>query len=94
MNKVWVALVASAVSGSVMAQSAVLYQPARDIKDQGLTIKSWGSGTISETDETAYQGTHSIRVSTRNYFQGGIIGFGTPVRPDEGLSTSRRTCLS
>jgi len=62
-----------------MAQSAILYQPARTAKDQGLTIRSWGSGTISETDETAFQGTNSIRVSTHNFFQGGILSFGSPV---------------
>ena len=73
------ALLASAVSGSALAQTAVLYQPARDIKDQGLTIRSWGSGTISETDEMAYQGNHSVRISTHNYFQGGILGFASPV---------------
>lgn len=79
MNRVWVALLASAVSGSAMAQSAVLYQPARGVKDQGLSIRSWGSGTISETDETAFQGTHSVRISTHNYFQGGILGFASPI---------------
>ena len=79
MNKVWMALLASVVCGSAFSQSAVLYQPAKGVKDQGITIRSWGSGTISETDETAFQGTHSIRVSTRNYFQGGLIGFGTPI---------------
>ncbi len=79
MSRVWIALVASVVSSSAFAQSAVLYQPARGVKDQGINIKSWGSGTISETDETAYEGTHSIRVSTRNYFQGGLINFSTPI---------------
>src|SRR6202789_1102861 len=78
-NKVWIALAASVVGSSAWAQSAVLYQPARDVKDQGITIKSWGSGTISETDETAYEGTHSIRVSTKNYFQGGLLEFGNTI---------------
>ena len=73
------ALLASAVTGSAFAQSAVLYQPARDIKDQGLSLKAWGSGTISETDETAFQGTHSVRISTHNFFQGGILGFSNPM---------------
>jgi hypothetical protein len=73
-----VALLASAVGGSAFAQSAVLYQPAKMVKDQGMMIKSWGSGTISETDETSFEGTHSIRVSTHNYFQGGIMDFSNP----------------
>lgn len=79
MNRIWLALLATAVSGSALAQSAILYQPARTVKDQGLSIKPWGSGTISETDETAFQGTNSIRVSTHNFFQGGILNFGNPV---------------
>ena len=79
MNKVWLALLASVVSGTALGQSSVLYRPTKDIKDQGITVKAWGSGTISETDETAFEGTHSIRVSTRNYFQGGLIVLGTGV---------------
>lgn len=79
MNRVWIGLLASIISGSAMAQSSVLYQPAKTVKDQSMTIKSWGSGTVSETDETAYEGTHSIRVSTKNYFQGGILEIGNPV---------------
>lgn len=72
------ALLASAVSGSAIAQSTVMYQPAKNAKDQGLTIHSWGSGTISETDETAFEGVYSVRISTHNYFQGGILGFSKP----------------
>lgn len=79
MKRIWVALIASTISGSALAQTAVLYQPERDVKDQGLTIRSWGSGTISETDEAAYQGNHSVRISTHNYFQGGILGFRAPI---------------
>ena len=67
------------MSGTALGQSSVLYRPTKDIKDQGITVKAWGSGTISETDETAFEGTHSIRVSTRNYFQGGLIVLGTGV---------------
>ncbi len=78
MNRIWLALLASAVSGSALAQSTVFYQPARKVNDQGLSIRSWGSGTISETDETAYQGIYSVRISTHNYFQGGILGFTNP----------------
>jgi len=79
LNRIWLALLATAVSGSALAQNAILYQPSRTAKDQGLSIKAWGSGTISETDETAYQGTNSIRVSTHNFFQGGILNFATPI---------------
>lgn len=56
----------------------LLYMPGRTIKDQKITLRSWGSGTVAETDEVAFEGTTSIRVSTRNYFQGGIITFTEP----------------
>lgn len=73
MNKVCLAVLASVVSGTALGQSSVLYRPTQMVKDQGITIRAWGSGTISETDETAFEGSHSIRVSTRNFFQGGQI---------------------
>jgi len=61
------------------AQGMAIYAPVRAIKDQGISVRGWGSGTISETDELAYEGTYSIRVSTRNFFQGGILEFANPV---------------
>lgn len=57
----------------------ILYTPARSTADQKIIIKGWGSGTGSETDETYYEGAHSIRVSTRNYFQGALMTYGAPV---------------
>jgi hypothetical protein len=57
----------------------ILYTPVRGIADQKISIKGWGSGTGSETDETYYEGAHSIRVSTRNYFQGAQMSYGAPV---------------
>jgi len=57
----------------------VIYTPVKMIADQGLTVKGWGSGTISESDDAAYEGAHSIRFSSRNFFQGGIITLGKSV---------------
>src|SRR2546423_11522211 len=56
-----------------------LYAPARSIKDQKITLVGWGSGTIAETDGVAFAGTTSIRVSSRNFFQGGTMVLGQPV---------------
>ncbi len=61
-----------------MAQAA-LYLAGRTIADQNISVKPWGSGSIAESDEIALEGTKSLRVSTRNYFQGGRLIFGTPV---------------
>ncbi len=71
-----VALLAAA---AVMGSAQSLYTPTRPAKDQGITLKGWGSGTVAETDEIAFEGTTSIRVSSRNFFQGGILNFANPV---------------
>lgn len=57
----------------------IIYVPTRSLNDQGISLVRWGSGTISETDEAAYEGTTSLRVSSRNYFQGGIMKMSRPV---------------
>ncbi len=73
------ALGALALSSALAAVAQSVYNPTRPAKDQGISFSSWGGGTIAETDETAFEGTTSIRVSSRNFFQGGIATFSTPV---------------
>ncbi len=63
--------------GAVAAD--IIYVPTRSLSDQGISLVRWGSGTISETDEAAYEGTTSLRVSSRNFFQGGIMKMAQPV---------------
>jgi hypothetical protein len=79
LKRVTTAILAASLAGVAAAQGTLLYAPVRAIKDQNISVKGWGSGTISETDETAYEGTHSIRISSRNFFQGGILFFEKPV---------------
>lgn len=80
MSKVWISLAASAAAACALGQtSSTIYTPVKSVKDQGITLKSWGSGVVSETDEMAYEGTHSIRVSGRNLFQGLILSLEKPV---------------
>ncbi|MCB8932444.1 MAG: PKD domain-containing protein [Fimbriimonadaceae bacterium] len=69
------ATMAGAMCAGAVAQSGVLYAPGRTIDDQGIVLRSWGSGAASQTDEAAYEGIYSVRVSTRNFFQGGILNF-------------------
>lgn len=71
--------IALAVAGIAGAQTSVLYTPTRSAQDQGITLKPWGSGTITETTDAAYQGTDSLRMYTTNFFQGGILAFTTPI---------------
>lgn len=56
-----------------------IWQPHEHIKEQNITLMPWGSGSIAETDETAYDGAFSLRVSTHNYFQGGFVKFNSPI---------------
>lgn len=72
----WILLGMSAVAGA-SAQS--IYVPTRTIDEQGISLKGWGSGTISQTDEVKGEGSWTLRVSTRNYFQGGMVMLKTPV---------------
>lgn len=57
----------------------MLYAPGHSIKDQGIQLSGWGSGTVAETDEVALEGTKSVRITSRNYFQGGVMTFTKPV---------------
>ena len=56
-----------------------LYRPGISLKDQAISLKSWGSGICSETEEDAFEGSSSIRVTTKNLFQGGILTWEKPV---------------
>lgn len=80
MKRIVTAMAATMVAGAALAQSTeVIYTPVRTAKDQGITVKGWGSGTMSETDELSYEGSGSLRFSTRNYFQGGLLLLSKPV---------------
>lgn len=84
MKKTWLITALIALAGSALADGA--YTGTRTIGDQKITLKAWGSGTISETDELVFEGAHSLRISTRNYFQGGRILFGAPVKLADSFS--------
>lgn len=56
-----------------------IWQPTKDIKTQHITLEPFGSGSIAETTETQNDGAYSIRISTHNYFQGGILKLATPI---------------
>jgi len=83
MKRSWFLVPAILPAAVALAQNgSILYNPVRSIVDQEIKVKGWGSGSVSETDEAAYEGTHSLRVSSRNFFQGGIIALGKPVDLD------------
>jgi hypothetical protein len=81
--KLLITALAAVAACAAIAQPQVtkkdIWQPNRHIKDQNITLIPWGSGSIAETNETAYDGAFSIRVATHNYFQGGFVHFNAPV---------------
>ncbi|MER3496354.1 MAG: hypothetical protein C4320_05875, partial [Armatimonadota bacterium] len=80
MKRMSAVLFAALATGLAAAQTGtVLYSPGRSTADQKIQLRSWGSGIVTETEETAYEGATSIRFVSRNYFQGGTLIFGSPV---------------
>lgn len=63
---------------SVALADATLYagQPAAEA---GLTLRSWGAGTIEDSTETTFVGSRSIKIFTRGMLSGGWIVFGNPI---------------
>lgn len=45
----------------------------------GITVSSWGSGTVEEDTKLAYSGVQSLRITTQGLYQGAQITLGTPV---------------
>ncbi len=73
------AAIALLPTAAPVQDTKLIYTPSRTIADQKIKLAPWGSGVVSETEESAYAGTKSIRISSRNYFQGGTLIFGDPV---------------
>jgi hypothetical protein len=74
-----IALLSLAALAAASSAEPIFYTPTRGLSDQGISLTSWGSGSIGEADELAFEGTTSIRISSRNFFQGGIINFQRPI---------------
>lgn len=79
MKKLTLIALAAVAAAAAHAQLSVLYTPTESIQDQGITLRPWGSGTASVTDEAAFQGNSSIRIYTTNFFQGANLNFAKPV---------------
>jgi hypothetical protein len=77
MKSLMTLMLALAVTAPAFSET-MLYQSANSLSDQKITLSKWGSGIITEAHETSYTGDESIRISTNNLFQGGIIFFGSP----------------
>jgi len=79
MKWITTAMAALALMGSALAQQKI-YDGTRALGDQNIAVEGWGSGIITETTEASFEGTSSLRISTRNFFQGGSIKFNGGVK--------------
>lgn len=77
MNTIFLASILGMSSNA--QDSKTLYRPGLTIANQEISLRSWGSGICSETEEDSFEGTTSIRVTTRNLYQGGILTWMKPV---------------
>ena len=57
---------------------ATLYA-GQPTENAGITLRSWGAGTIEDSAETTFVGSRSIKVLTRGMLSGGWLVFNTPV---------------
>lgn len=88
MKTIWTsALVASATVLALPASAQELYLSSRTVADQGISLVGWGNGRVAEADEVPYEGTTSLRFSSRNFFQGGILNFANPVNLSQPFSS-------
>jgi hypothetical protein len=57
---------------------ATLYA-GQPTENAGITLRSWGAGSIEDSTETTFVGSRSIKVLTRGMLSGGWLVFNTPV---------------
>lgn len=56
-----------------------IYTCGQTLASQGISLKNWGAGNISETEELPAPKSPCLRISTRNFFSGGILVFNEPL---------------
>jgi hypothetical protein len=73
----WLTGLAVGLAGAGFAD-ATLYA-GQPTENAGITLRSWGAGTIEDSAETTFVGSRSIKVLTRGMLSGGWVVFSTPV---------------
>jgi hypothetical protein len=73
----WLTGLAVGLAGAGFAD-ATLYA-GQPTENAGITLRSWGAGTIEDSTETTFVGSRSIKVLTRGTLSGGWVVFNTPV---------------
>ena len=73
----WLTGLAVGLAGAGFAD-ATLYA-GQPTENAGITLRSWGAGSIEDSTETTFVGSRSIKVLTRGMLSGGWVVFSTPV---------------
>ena len=73
----WLTGLAVGLAGAGFAD-ATLYA-GQPTENAGITLRSWGAGSIEDSTETTFVGSRSIKVLTRGMLSGGWLVFNTPV---------------
>src|SRR5437016_5331508 len=74
-----IAPVASMGQGAQRGKMQVSIYNGDPAASTGMTIGSWGSGEARESEDKVYIGSKSIKITTHGRYQGGRLGFGTPL---------------
>jgi hypothetical protein len=73
----WLTGLAVGLAGAGFAD-ATLYA-GQPTANAGITLRSWGAGSIEDSTETTFVGSRSLKVLTRGMLSGGWVLFNTPV---------------
>lgn len=73
-----VSIAALAAAGQGEVANVPLYA-GESLEASAITLSPWGGGSISDSTDVSYLGSHSLMVRTATYFQGGTVTFARPV---------------
>ncbi len=75
-----VCLISVAANAYIMdANADVMLFKGDPIRDSGITVGGWGSGTAVEATDRVYTGSRSIKISTQGLHQGAALSFKSPI---------------
>ncbi len=80
MNRITLSALGALLASTAVAQVSInIYDPIRPLRDQHMSVNGWGGGAISETAEVSSSGAYSLRITSSNFFQGGLLNLQKPV---------------
>jgi hypothetical protein len=77
MGPIWTLAIATALAGGQGNVSMGIYA-GEAAAASGITLASWGGGTIAESTDVSIAGSHALMVRSTSYFQGGTMKLARP----------------